>query len=186
MSPSSNPSLDPPSPRVFLRPERGNPTPMPGTMLQGWHHLCGAAGLPHHRRGALHQMRGITTGRVPRASGKLDFQTPNPIPSGSRDPPPPGQWSSHPTQGKGTGKGMSYTNASRGKGMTPGKGLSTGKGSSTGKGGVQMLTSDQKAPPLVNTSGRKCGYCHSQGRDGNHDFLTCNFRNEDREPNHTE
>jgi hypothetical protein len=122
----------------------------------------------------------------PTSSWQAGPPNPQSNPQWISGPSPPGQWSSHPAQGKGTGKGMSYANTSKGKGMTSGKGLSSGKGSSTGKGGVQMLTSDQKAPPLVNTSGRKCGYCHSQGRDGNHDFLTCNFRNEDREPNHTE
>ncbi len=98
---------------------------------------------------------------------------------------PPGHWSSNPTQGKGSEKAMSYTNTSRGKEMTSGKVLSSVKGSSTGKGEVQMLTSDQKAPPPVNRSGRKCGYCHSQGKDGNHDLLRCSFRNEGRDQNTT-
>ena len=158
---------------------------MPGAVPQGWHRLCKAAGLPHPQHGTLQQTRRLTIGRVPRAPGKQDLQTPSRAPNGIWDHPP-GQKSSNPNQGKVSGKSMSYANTSRGKGMTSGKGLSSGKGPSIGKGGGQMLTSDQKAPPLVNTSGRKCGYCHSQGRDGNHDFLTCNFRNEDQEPNHTE
>jgi hypothetical protein len=159
---------------------------MPGTVPQGWHRLCKAAGLPHPQHGALQQTRRLTIGRVPRAPGKRDLRTPSRTPNGFRDLPPPGQWSSHPTQGKGSGKSMSYANTSRGKGMTSGKGLSSGKGPSIGKGGVQMLTSDQREPPSVNKSGRKCGYCHSQGKDGNHDFLTCTLRNEGRDTDNTE
>jgi hypothetical protein len=70
--------------------------------------------------------------------------------------------------------------------MGSGKGISLGKGQSKGKGGVQVLTSDQKSPPPINSSGRKCGYCHSQGKDGNHDFLTCNLRNEGRDMSNQE
>ncbi len=139
-SPSSNPSQGQISPRVFLRPGRGNPIPMPGTVLQGWHRLCRAAGLPHPQYGALQQKRRLTIRQVPRAPGKLGLRTPSRTPYGFRLPTPPGQWSSNPTQGKGSGKEMSYTNTSRGKGMTSGKELSSGKGPAIGKGGVQMLT----------------------------------------------
>ncbi len=117
------------------------------------------------------------------ASGVSEHPVEPPMDFGSH---PPGQWSSNPTQGKGSGKAMSYANTSRGKGMTSGKGLSSGKGRSIAKGGVQMLTSDQKAPQPVNKSGRKFGYCHSQVKDGNHDFLTCTLRNEGRDPDNTE
>jgi hypothetical protein len=129
---------------------------------------------------------GAHDGRVPRALGKLDPQTPSPTLSGFQDPTPTGQWSANPTPGKGLEKGMSYANTSRGKGMMSGKGLSSGKGSSTGKGVVQVLTSDHQATPPTSRSGRQCGFCHSQGMDVNHDFLTCSFRNDERNPNTTE
>ena len=52
---------------------------------------------------------------------------------------------------------------------------------SSREGGIEVLTSAQNPTPPVNKSGRNCGYCHRQGKDGNHDYLTCRFRAEDPE-----
>ncbi len=97
------------------------------------------------------------------ASGASEPPVEPPMDFGSH---PRGQWSSNPSQGKGSGKSMSYTNTSRGKGMTSGKGLSSGKGPSIGMGGVQMLTSDQKAPHPSTSQDESVGTVTFKGRTG--------------------
>ena len=112
----------------------------------------------------------------PQGSWQAGPPNPQSNPQWTAGPSPPGQWSVDQSRGKGYGKGNTYTQS--GKGNGPDKVGNPGKGGTMGKGGAHVLAASVETTQPVSRAGRKCGFCHEQGRDGNHDFLTCRLRAE--------